>query len=52
MVEIPFLPVPAGKEEKNMNKTIGQRIRECRKVMGMTQEELEVVSYLLMNVTK
>lgn len=44
MVEIPFFPVPAGKEEKIMNKTIGQRIRECRKAMGMTQEELEVVS--------
>lgn len=27
-----------------MNQTIGQRIRECRKKMGMTQEELEVVS--------
>lgn len=27
-----------------MNKTIGQRIRECRKAMGMTQEELEAVS--------
>ena len=27
-----------------MNKTIGQRIRECRKAMGMTQEELEVIS--------
>lgn len=27
-----------------MNKTIGQRIKECRKAMGMTQEELEVVS--------
>jgi len=27
-----------------MNQTIGQRIRECRKAMGMTQEELEVVS--------
>ncbi len=27
-----------------MNKTIGQRIKECRKKMGMTQEELEVVS--------
>ena len=40
MVEIPFFPVPAGKEEKIMNKTIGQRIRECRKAMGMTQEEL------------
>lgn len=23
-----------------MNKTMGQRIRECRKAMGMTQEEL------------
>ena len=44
MVEIPFLPVSAGKEEKTMNETVGQRIRECRKVMGMTQEELEVVS--------
>jgi len=27
-----------------MNKTIGQRIKECRKAMGMTQEELAVVS--------
>lgn len=27
-----------------MNQTIGQRIKECRKAMGMTQEELEVVS--------
>ena len=27
-----------------MNKTIGQRIKGCRKAMGMTQEELEVVS--------
>lgn len=27
-----------------MNKTIRQRIRECRKKMGMTREELEVVS--------
>ena len=27
-----------------MNKTIGQRIKECRKAMGMTQEELEAVS--------
>ena len=44
MVEIPFFPVLAGKEEKIMNKTIGQRIKECRKAMGMTQEELEAVS--------
>ena len=27
-----------------MNMTIGQRIKECRKKMGVTQEELEVVS--------
>jgi len=27
-----------------MNQTIGQRIRECRKKMGMTQEELETIS--------
>lgn len=44
MIEIPFFPVLAGKEEKNMNKTMGQRLRECRKAMGMTQEELEAVS--------
>lgn len=27
-----------------MNKTIGQRIKECRKKMGMTQEKLEGLS--------
>ena len=29
-----------------MNKTIGQRIKECRKAMGMTQEELANALYI------
>lgn len=29
-----------------MNKTIGQRIKECRKAMGMTQEDLAELSYI------
>ncbi len=29
-----------------MNMTIGQRIKECRKKMGMTQEEFSEVMYM------
>jgi transcriptional regulator with XRE-family HTH domain len=29
-----------------MNETIGQRIKECRKKMGMTQEKLAELSYI------
>ena len=36
----------SGNGEKKMNMTIGQRIKECRKKMGMTQEELAELSYI------
>lgn len=32
-----------------MNQTIGQRIKECRKKMGMTQEELAEILYTKKN---
>ena len=34
------------KMERKMEKTIGQRIKECRKKMGMTQEELADALYI------
>ena len=36
----------SGNGEKKMNETIGQRIKECRKKMGMTQEKLAELSYI------
>ena len=36
----------SGTGEKKMNETLGQRIKECRKKMGMTQEKLAELSYI------
>ena len=47
----PFFPV-IGRKEKRMvteSNTVGARIRECRKAMGYSQEELAELLYMKKN---
>ena len=47
-----FSPVIGRKEEKmNTNNTIGTRIKECRKAMGLSQEALAELLYMKKNTT-
>ncbi len=51
LIFVLFFRSSAGKEEK-MNKnenTIGSRIRECRKAMGLSQEALAELLYVKKN---
>ncbi len=41
-----FISVLTPEMEKRMEKTIGTRIRECRKEIGMSQEELASRMYM------
>ena len=47
----PFFPVIGRKEEKMTKEknTVGSRIRECRKAMGLSQEALAELLYMKKN---